>query len=379
VKVAFISFDFGEYCVRLASGLAQYANILLFLPKHAAEPYSHLLDNSVGLRVFDIPRLRQPLQQVQMVAQLVRQIRDFGPDVIHLQAGHLWFNWALAMLGNFPVVTTVHDASRHVGDVESRKTPEWVLDHGYYRARERIVHSPQVKNLLLQRLGIPSKTVHVIPHILIGDETASEHVQEEEHLILFFGRLWEYKGLEYLIQAEPLITARVPQARIAIAGQGQDFAHYRRMMVHPERFIVYNEYVSDEKRAELFRRASVVALPYIEASQSGVIPIAYRFGKPVVATTVGGLPDMVDHGRTGYLVPPRDASALAEALIRLLQDKQLRTQFGKNGRRKVTVDWAPEVVARKTWNVYLLAMRGTYQPIIDPIDCQSNDRTTVDI
>ena len=63
------------------------------------------------------------------------------------------------------------------------------------------------------------------------------------------------------------------------------------MMVHPERFIVHNEYVSDEKRAELFRRASVVVLPYIEASQSGIIPIAYRFGKPVVATTVGGLPE----------------------------------------------------------------------------------------
>jgi glycosyltransferase involved in cell wall biosynthesis len=365
MKVAFVSFDFGEYCVRLASGFAQDTNILLFLPKCEAEPYLHLLGNSVELRSFDKPRIRQPLRQVQMLTQLMRQIKEFSPDVIHLQAGHLWFNLALPRLADCPLVLTVHDATRHVGDAESRKTPDWVFDRGCYRAKERIVHAPQVKSLLLQRLGIPNSTVHVIPHVLIGDESAGENVQEEEHLILFFGRIWEYKGLEYLIRAEPLITSRVPQARIAIAGRGRDFNHYRRMMVHPDRFIVYNEYISDEKRASLFRRASVVAVPYTEASQSGVIPIAYRFGKPVVATTVGGLPAMVDHGRTGYLVPPRDEKALADAIVLLLQDKELRSQLGENGRRKVNVECAPELVARKTRIVYLQAMSGTHQPMTE--------------
>jgi glycosyltransferase involved in cell wall biosynthesis len=361
MKVAFVAFDgIAEYCVRLASGIAQDqdTSILLFLPNHEAEPYLHLLGNSVELQSFDKPRLRQPFKQVQMVTRLVRQIRDFNPDVIHLQCGHLWFNWALPMLGDRPLVLTVHDASIHVG--EPHNTPQWVYDRACYRARERIVHAPQVKELLLQRLSIPSSTVHVIPHVLIGDNTVTvgEKVQDGEPLVVFFGRIWEYKGLEYLIRAEPLITSRVPQAAIVIAGRGEDFDHYRRMMVHPERFIVYNEYVSDEKRAELFRRASVVVLPYIESSQSGVIPIAYRFRKPVVATTVGGLPDMVDHGRTGYLVPPRDASALAEAIISLLQDKELRRQFGENGWRKVNAECAPELVGHKTRIVYRQAMNG---------------------
>ena len=78
--------------------------------------------------------------------------------------------------------------------------------------------------------------------------------------------------------------------------------------------------MSDEVRATLFQQASVVALPYIEASQSGVVPLAYMHMKPVVATTVGGLPEMVDDGRTGYLVPPRDEQALATAVVRLLRD-----------------------------------------------------------
>jgi glycosyltransferase involved in cell wall biosynthesis len=361
MKVAFVSFDFGEYCVRLASGIAQSAHVHLFLPTCEGKPYAQLLDQSVDLRLFHKPRLRQPLRQLQMVTSLVRQIRALSPDVVHLQAGQLWFNWALPMLGNRPLVLTVHDPAKHLGDGKSWKTPDYVRDMACFHATERIVHAPQMKDLLLQRLPIDAVTVHVVPHVLLGDDTAQEHVSEDEQLILFFGRLWEYKGLEYLIRAEPLITSRVPRAKIVIAGTGQDFEYYRRMMVHPDKFIVYNEHVSDEKRAELFRRASVVVLPYVEASQSGVIPIAYRFRKPVVATTVGGLPAMVDDGQTGFLVPPRDEFALADALVRLLQDEKLRTLFGRNGRHKVDVECAPEVVARQTLLVYQRAMAGAHQ------------------
>jgi starch synthase len=374
MKVAFVSFYFGEYCVRLASGIAQDrdTSVLLFLPNNEAKPYLHLLSTSVGLQLFDMPRMRQPFKQVQMLACLVSQIRGFNPDVIHLQLGHLSFNlFALPLLGNYPLVLTVHDALIHPGDAESGKAPQWVYDRASYRARERIVHAPQVKELLLQRLDIPRNTVHVIPYVFVGDNTVTveKNMQDNEHLILFFGRIWEYKGLEYLIRAEPLITSKVPQAKIVIAGVGEDFDRYRRMMVHPEQFIVHNEYVSDEKRLELFTRASVVVLPYIEASQSHIISIAYRCGKPVVATKVGGLPEMVDHGQTGYLVPPRDANALAEAIVLLMRNEKMRRQFGENGRRKVNVECAPEVVGHKTRLVYRQAVND-----LSPMTGLSNKR-----
>lgn len=358
MRVALVSFHFGEYCIRLASSLAQDpdTSVLLFLPDHEGEGYRHLLSNSVELRTFKNARLRNPFAQFLMVTRLMRQIKKFNPGVVHLQIGHFWFNLALPFLGDIPLVFTVHDAVIHVGDVPSAKTPQWVWDRACYRARERIVLTQQVKDLLLQRLRIPSRTVHVVPSALVGDKPQGETNQEEGDRILFFGRIWEYKGLEYLIRAEPIITAKVPPAKIIIAGTGEDFERYRRMMVHPENFIVYNEYVSDEKRAELFGRASVVVLPYIEASQSWIISIAYGFGKPVVATTVGGLPEMIDHGRTGFLVPPRDPNALAEAIIPLLQNEKLRRQLGENGRRKVNVECAPELVGEKTRAVYRQAM-----------------------
>src|SRR5258708_11880054 len=112
-------------------------------------------------------------------------------------------------------------------------------------------------------------------------------------------------------------------------------------MVHPERFIVHNEFISEEGTAEYFCRASVVVLPYIEASQSGVVSLAYSAAKPVVATTVGGLPEMVEHGRTGYLVPPRDAPQLAESVALLLLDADLRHHMGSNGKRKIEAECSP--------------------------------------
>jgi glycosyltransferase involved in cell wall biosynthesis len=356
MKVAFLSFDFGEYCVRLASGLAREAEVLLLLPYQIAAPHLSKLDQAVSFQPFHRPRLRQPLRQMATIYRILKQIRSFDPEVIHLQKGHLWFNLALPLLRRYPLVLTIHDPRYHVGDRESQKEPQMIMDFGHHRADQIIVHGKQLKQVVVDELGLASQIVHVVPMIAPGDGQAQSQVQEDDHQILFFGRIWEYKGLEYLIRAEPLITAQVPDARIVIAGQGEDFARYRCLMAHPECFSVYNEYVSHEKRDELFRRASVVALPYIDASQSGIIPIAYTFGKPVVATTVGGLPDLVDHGQTGYLVPPRDERALADALVRLLRDKRLRQRLGANGKRKAETDLSPDAVARQTLAVYRRAI-----------------------
>jgi starch synthase len=352
MKVAFVSFDFGEYCIRLASGLGRYAEILLCLPDYEAEPYARLLSKTVTLKAFHKPRLRQPFAQLRMAARLCKWIVNFNPDVLHVQQGHAWFNLALPLLRRYPLVVTSHDPVTHIGD----RTPQIMLDLGFRRADHIIVHVPQMRELVHERLGFTDRRVHVVPHILCGGDSASTTAQEDADTILFFGRISKYKGLEYLIRAEPLITSQIPTAKIVIAGAGDDFSVYRRMMTNAGNFVVHNGYVPDGKRAELFRRASIIVLPYTEATQSGVIPVAYSFGKPVVATAVGGLPAQVEDDRTGYLVPPRDPAALAEAIVRLLRDEQMRRQFGANGRRKLVLEASPDIVARKTTAVYRLVL-----------------------
>src|SRR5579871_47036 len=155
MRVAFLAFDFGEYCVRLAGGIADNdADVLLLLSRNEAESYKHLLHGKVELCEFDKPRMRQIFRQLRMVWNLVRRIRAFKPDVIHLQLGHMWFNlFGLPLLRDIPLVLTVHDSLIHRGDAASAKTPQWIYDLACFRARERIVHAPQVKQQLTKRTG----------------------------------------------------------------------------------------------------------------------------------------------------------------------------------------------------------------------------------
>lgn len=362
MKIAFVSYDFSEYCIRHVNEMVEQADVLLMLPIELANADLQLIDPRVRFVPFSRPRYRQPARQLWEMRKILRTVRKYNPDVVHFQNGHLYFNLALSLFRRYPFVLTIHDPRQHPGDNESRRTPQWLMDYGFKQADHVIVHAESAVAIAVKELGFASDKVHVIPHVAIGQErptktpaVASKDPGDPE--ILFFGRIWGYKGLEYLIKAQPIINAEFPDAKFVIAGEGDDFKVYQEQMVDPLRFEVHNTWISDEFRAELFSRASIVALPYIEASQSGVVPIAYNHRKPVVATNVGGLPDVVDDEKTGILVPPRNVEALAAALIKLLQDSNLRARMGQAGYRKLHAEASPKVVAQKTLNVYASAIK----------------------
>lgn len=373
MKVVLLSFNFGQYCLRLAEALGREADVLLMLPRSLAEPHVTQVESTFAYWGFDHPRIRQPARQMAMARRIVKEIRRFGPDVIHYQHGHMWFNWAWPLLRQYPLVVTIHEARHHLGDRESRRTPQAIMNIGYRQADDVIVHGAQISRDVAARLHVSPERIHIVaavPDIVLPSgasngatapsaaASSAAGSSDSHRCILFFGRIWPYKGLDYLIRAEPLITARVPDVRIVIAGYGEDLTCYRRLMVHPEHFHVYNEYISDDRLIALFSQASIVVLPYIDGSISGVVPIACTFGKPVVASTVGILPEMVEDGVSGLLVPPRDETALANALVRLLQDNQLREQLAHGAHRKAETTFSPTAVAGQTLAVYRRAIAG---------------------
>ncbi|MGE0376070.1 MAG: glycosyltransferase family 4 protein [Planctomycetaceae bacterium] len=357
MRITWISYDFPEYSIRQVNALAQEHEVLLVMTSEVEDRLLCELDGSVALYSFERPRLRQPLRQCSSIRRIVRRIHEFRPDVVHFQNGHLWFNFALPMLSSYPLVITIHDPRHHEGDAVSRKTPQAVMDFGFRRADHVIVHGQNLVETVAEEIGIRRDRIHVIPHVAMGETAARVVVPEDNRLVLFFGRIWEYKGLEYLIRAAPLVAREIPEARFLIAGRGENFERYLRLMEHPEQFLVHNKWIGDEQRAEMFQRSAVVVLPYISATQSGVVPVAYTYGKPVVATSVGALPECVDHGRTGLLVPPCDQHALADAIVTLLRDDGLRREMGENGLRKLQQEWSAEVVAEMTAEVYECAIR----------------------
>ncbi len=362
MKILQIAFNSPEVCVHIANALVQETEVCLMLPRLQSKPYLASLNPAVDFQPFDKPRFREPWRQVGLMRSLLKRIDQVQPDLIHMQKRHMYFAFMLPLLRRkYPLVISIHDPRQHIGDESSRRTPQAVMDFAYRQAHRVIAHNEQMKQMIIQEIGIPADRIDVTPMVALDGPPDPEEAANDTNEILFFGRIWAYKGLANLIQAEPLITARVPNAKIVIAGQGEDLDPYRRMMIHPESFIIYNDWISNELRAELFSRASVVVLPYIEATQSGVIRVAYSHSKPVVATTVGGLPSQVDHGHTGFLVPPGDIQSLANRIVQLLEDETLRRQLGRNGKHKLETEWSADNFARQTIAVYRRAIEDAHR------------------
>lgn len=360
MKIAAIAYHFAEYTFRLMSSIAEQPDmeVHLWFPEQRVEPYRRWLSPAVKTHFFFKPRLREPIYQLRVTRQILRQVGALNPDIIHVQNGNFWFNFGLPFARRYPLIITIHDLVRHPGDSQSNKTPQFVMEFGFRQAHHLVVHSQRIKDAAAKRLDMQSDRIHVVPHLALGkaqDPSANASIPPRQ-TVLFFGRIYPYKGLEYLIKAQPLVTQALPDTRFIIAGTGEDFQKYRNMMVNPEQFVVYNEFIPEDEIETLFRQASVVALPYVEASQSGVIAHAHTFSKPVVATTVGGLPDAIDPGETGLLVAPRDEKALAQALIELLRDPQRCREMGLRGRHKIDTIWSPQTVAQQTIDVYRAAL-----------------------
>lgn len=352
LRVLLIDFHFFEYTISLANALVTQVQVALLVPD-SFQSVANALSPDVNLAYFHKLRLRSP-SNLKMMREINQALQRLQPDVVHLLAVNPWFNLGLLFHRPYRLITTVHDPVMHAGDASQRNIPQMVRDVVIYRSHRVITHAEALKEIILQRFNLPTERVAVIPHgeFSIYRHWNAETWPEQEGNILFFGRIWPYKGLDYLIAAEPAISQACPYARIVIAGQGKDMERYYAMMTHPNRFKVFNYYIPHADVSRLFQQASVVVLPYIEASQSGVIPLAYAFGKPVVATKVGGIPEIVDHGLTGLLVPPRDSDALAEAVISLLQDRETRHRMGQLALEKAKNELSWTTIAQQTMKVY---------------------------
>lgn len=147
--------------------------------------------------------------------------------------------------------------------------------------------------------------------------------------VLFFGSINTHKGVDVLCEAMRMAHARHSDLRLIVAGKGQMYFD-----IEPYLSDGYtelrNHYLSDSELAGLVRGAAFVVCPYVDATQSGVIMSAFALGKPVIATNVGGLPEMVSDGRHGLIVPARDPQALSDAICRLAEYPALLQRMSEN-------------------------------------------------
>ena len=170
--------------------------------------------------------------------------------------------------------------------------------------------------------------------------------------ILFAGKISPYKGLDYLLPAMKQVHDTCPDCRLIVAGGGKyhfDISEYQSVPY----IDIRNRFIPDEELVALMKHAAFIVCPYTDATQSGVIMTAYAFALPVVATRVGGLPEMVTHNRHGILIPERDVEALTQAIIHLWTHPELLADFADN----IAQDYSQ---GQKSWHTIAQELNNVY-------------------
>ena len=291
-------------------------------------------------------------------------IRESKPDILHVQE---MFDYAYDFFSAFvkmpKLVTTIHDVVPHPGDGHAAPGLQYTKAIGCWRSSRLIVHTSGMRSQLAERFHIKQERVDVIPHGELGslyrrlaESAGVPPATREPYTLLFFGRIWPYKGLRYLLEAFALVKLEIPQARLIIGGRGGDLDANASLISSLPDVEVRKTFIPEGEVASLFERASVVVLPYIEASQSGVSAIGFTTGAVVVASRVGGLADLIVDEETGVLVAPRNSVELASSLIALMRDKDRQQRIRQNGYAlgQTTLNWS--VIAEKTMGTYRAAV-----------------------
>ena len=353
MRVALISFNItgglNHYISCLANELALICDLRLYVPMGFDKSWI----DKVDVHEMPIPNSKEAAARMvfhpQRYLQMFDEIRDFKPDIIHINERNLGFFPVLSLFDNKKIVLTIHDPVRHIGS------------GSWYSGIETAAFLQMAQNIIVHgekfRKCYPSKRVFVIPHGEYGRfQGTSSTIIEEPDTLLFFGRITMYKGIDVLVQAMKDVWAVRPQTRLIIAGSGDLKALGIDTSGEP-RIELLNTYIPNEEVSNLFQRASIIVLPYIEGTQSGVLATALALGKPTVATRVGCFEETIEDGKNGLLVNPGETEGLSKAILELLTNEALRRDIGKRAKEYSDefLQWGP--IARVT--------KESYQKILD--------------
>lgn len=274
-------------------------------------------------------------------------------NLIHFNGTSLLFYFLKLFIRKIPFVLTTHDPVPHSG--EENRTNKFIRKLlNRQKTIQHIVHSAASKNDFMK--NFPKILPEKINVIYYGTHEWLNYwkrpVVTDKNNILFFGRISQYKGVEYLIEAAKIARRTIPYLKVTIAGSGKYYFDIEPIK-NDNTFEIINRYIPNQELVSLMQKTSLVVCPYTDATQSGVIMTAYIFDKPVIASAVGGIPDIVENNVTGKLVPAKNSQALANAIIELIGNNNKLAKMSENIERIYNsgrFSW--EYIAKQTIRVY---------------------------
>lgn len=283
------------------------------------------------------------------------RIKKQKPELIILQWWHPYFApcfWSICkLLRREKILFVCHNVFPHERFPLDRLLTKWTLGCGRYFITQSKMDARDL-------LSVKHDAVYrVTPHPTYGMfckqgmsmQKAREQLQidQGQRVLLFFGFVRKYKGLQYLLEAMKLLKERDFKVQLWVVGDfGEDKDEYVeqiRAFEIGDQVQMVQGYVPDDEVEKYFAASDLVVLPYLSATQSGIVQIAFGFEKPVLVTEVGGLPDVVTNGKTGYVVEPRSAEMIAEAIM----------DYYINNRREAFVSQIEKEKDRFSWKTFV--------------------------
>jgi glycosyltransferase involved in cell wall biosynthesis len=228
------------------------------------------------------------------------------------------------------IVLTLHNVNREARDGRDSVWNRLTLKWQYRLSHHLFVHTEKMKAELVRGYDVQVEKIGVIPFGINGTvpnttlSTAKARqlldLPESAKVLLFFGNIAPYKGLDFLVDAFARVADEEPDCHLIIAGRPKPDSYWTRINAQlqtlglNERVTRRIEYVRDEDTEIYFKAADVLALPYVNVFQSGVLFLAYNFGLPVIATDVATMREDIEEGVTGFVSEPENAEALAAAI-----------------------------------------------------------------
>ncbi len=285
-------------------------------------------------------------------------LKKSNARIVHFQLsqypGFVLLLFVLSGIAGKKRVVTAHNVVSH----EQRGWERGIFDYLYRKADAVIVHAEANKQELVNGFNVPEGKVRVIPHgnYMFFQKTPEPCPLPETPSVLFFGYIRKYKGLMHLIKAFSEVRKEMPEARLRIVGKPvEDFSVYQELILGLglEKAVETElEYVPFDKVKDYFNQSSLLVLPYDKIYQSGVLQLAYGFGRPVIVTDTGGLPEAVEEGKNGLIVPVADVPALARAMLQILKDRRLQEEMGRRSFALALTRYSWKNIAEQTESLY---------------------------
>ncbi|WP_347302203.1 glycosyltransferase family 4 protein [Croceibacterium sp. TMG7-5b_MA50] len=344
-RIVMVAPHFEEYAFLLARALARRAKVLL------------VIDTArLGADFADRPQPDAPCVTLRHcdfrpaeLPGLMQAIARFRPDVLHWQEPSGLVKAVMAavtLVAARPfcrTAMTIHDAVPHSGrdaKIAARLAP--VRRFARARAQVLFVHGGLCRAQYLAEYLPPPHRDNRVQLTVHGTILAGPPVPPPtDFRVLMFGRMEAYKGLDVLLAAMRRLVADGVPIALELAGSGPELDRLGDDFAALPQVTVRRGYITSADLVERIGAADCLVLPYHSATQSGVLAAAMANGRFAVASAVGGIPDTVQDGVNGLLVPPGDVDALAGALARLAGDSQLRRTLQAGAARTAAeqLDW----------------------------------------